>query len=592
MARPEDQVNWVIPIPQALPVDATSAHDGAEQALPIAQPAESIFEEEPVLVAQPLVYEAAADLPELAAPRGGRGMTIISWGIVLPLVGFVFFLNHIWPQIEKDVMRLLYGEQPEQAAEQEAPGQARFEFAMMKMQSRYFVGLKGFLKGQQSVDSQLRALNKGSAEQRLSAIILAGEMSGPSEALEQLEDLEHETTLSPDKREIRNILQRLYEDYQQKQFSGPSVSSEDRATLRRALQWFGDLALAPEDGPDTQAREAVMKSARACAIGVLSAVGTLGVLGLIGLCALLVFAIFLLAGWLRRAFGRPGPYGGIYAETFALWMLSFLVINFGGHYVMDTLMGQEDQQRIARPDAVNGPDTKQAEVAPAQGNDLWTLRHWRLGIAGLVELSTLLVVFWPCVRGVPWREVRHDFGLNLGRKPLAEPFIGLGCYIMSLPLLGVGFGIMLILMWMFGRMPGFGDAALVLADEKLKSHPIVEILGGGQRDWTLVLQVFFLASVVAPIVEEIMFRGVLYRHLRDLSGRLGFVLSLLFSGTVASFIFAVIHPQDVFAFPALMSLAYGFTLAREWRGSVVPGMFMHGLHNGLVMLLLVTILSM
>ena len=35
--------------------------------------------------------------------------------------------------------------------------------------------------------------------------------------------------------------------------------------------------------------------------------------------------------------------------------------------------------------------------------------------------------------------------------------------------------------------------------------------------------------------------------------------------------------------PALMALACGFTLMREWRGTVVPSMIIHGISNGLVM---------
>ena len=67
----------------------------------------------------------------------------------------------------------------------------------------------------------------------------------------------------------------------------------------------------------------------------------------------------------------------------------------------------------------------------------------------------------------------------------------------------------------------------------------------------------------------------------------GAVVSVLVSGFVVSLIFAVIHPQALVAVPALMALAFGFTLAREWRGSVVPGMVAHGLSNGAVMMFMI-----
>ncbi|HEV3025798.1 MAG TPA: CPBP family intramembrane glutamic endopeptidase, partial [Pirellulales bacterium] len=88
--------------------------------------------------------------------------------------------------------------------------------------------------------------------------------------------------------------------------------------------------------------------------------------------------------------------------------------------------------------------------------------------------------------------------------------------------------------------------------------------------WWGRVQVLFVASVAAPIVEETMFRGVLHRHLRDATSLLGYAASALASATVASFVFAAIHPQGWLAVPALMALAFAFTLTREWRGTLVP----------------------
>jgi len=112
-------------------------------------------------------------------------------------------------------------------------------------------------------------------------------------------------------------------------------------------------------------------------------------------------------------------------------------------------------------------------------------------------------------------------------------------------------------------------------------HPVVqELVGTG---WWPRLQVLFLASVVAPIVEETMFRGVLYRHLREASAQGGAVVSVFFSGTFSALIFAVVHPQGLIAVPVLMGLAYGFAIAREWRGTLVPAMVAHGVSNGVIM---------
>ena len=41
----------------------------------------------------------------------------------------------------------------------------------------------------------------------------------------------------------------------------------------------------------------------------------------------------------------------------------------------------------------------------------------------------------------------------------------------------------------------------------------------------------------------------------------------------------------------LMSLAFGFVMAREWRGTLLPGMLAHGLNNGVVLMLSIMILG-
>jgi membrane protease YdiL (CAAX protease family) len=121
------------------------------------------------------------------------------------------------------------------------------------------------------------------------------------------------------------------------------------------------------------------------------------------------------------------------------------------------------------------------------------------------------------------------------------------------------------------------------------THPVEGFLAN--PDAWILFQVFFAACVAAPIVEETFYRGVLYRHLREATGAWGFGLSLLVSALVNGFLFAVVHPQGFLAVPALMSLAIGFTLGREWRGSLASNIVAHGIHNGLTLLLAVNLMS-
>ena len=80
-----------------------------------------------------------------------------------------------------------------------------------------------------------------------------------------------------------------------------------------------------------------------------------------------------------------------------------------------------------------------------------------------------------------------------------------------------------------------------------------------------------------------MFRGLLYRYLRERSRHRGLLPSAMLSALLSSFLFAVIHPQGLAAVPVLMGLACGFCLVREWRGSLLSSIAAHGLNNYLVL---------
>ncbi|HVW36925.1 MAG TPA: CPBP family intramembrane glutamic endopeptidase, partial [Pirellulales bacterium] len=238
--------------------------------------------------------------------------------------------------------------------------------------------------------------------------------------------------------------------------------------------------------------------------------------------------------------------GGIYAETFAAWMALYIALSYAAAWL------------------------------PIE-------RH-RLLLAATVMLSSLSALAWPVLRGVAWRQVRDDIGLRSGRRPLVELLLGLVAYLAAMPL--VIAGLILIVAIMALERQGAGGAGLELGRE-MPSHPIVGWLL--DSDWWQKLQVVFLASVMAPLMEETMFRGVLHRHLRDATSRFGFAASVLTSGLAVSFLFAVIHPQGLLATPVLMALALAFTLAREWRGTLLPAMLAHGANNLLATWVLISL---
>jgi membrane protease YdiL (CAAX protease family) len=95
-----------------------------------------------------------------------------------------------------------------------------------------------------------------------------------------------------------------------------------------------------------------------------------------------------------------------------------------------------------------------------------------------------------------------------------------------------------------------------------------------------VLQLYALAALYAPIVEEIMFRGALYHHVR---ARLPWWLAAVAVGVL----FAAIHPQGWVGIPMLATVAFIFAALREWRGSIVAPIVAHACVNGVTVTMLV-----
>jgi membrane protease YdiL (CAAX protease family) len=398
--------------------------------------------------------------------------------------------------------------------------------------------------------AQARSLNTGPIDQRLPFIVLAGDLEGPGEALDQIARLEADMAqqhVEPDadQRAVLDALTRLYQD---RKDGTKTLTDSDRALLRRQLGWTGELALAPPDG-DPEARERVVGPAKRWVTTLLIIFLAAAGLGVLGLIWLVVWAVFFFLGKTRPGLPRPTRHGAIYAEAFAVYMVVFLALGVG--------------HRLLR---LPGPELL-------------------LGAAGML-LSLAAGLAWPVLRGIPWRQVRQEVGLRLGRRPWLEPLIGLGGYALVLPTFAVGVVVSSLLIQYERRLKVGDRPEQYFAPVDQPSHPIVEWLQ--DPDWGLLAQVALVACVLAPLVEETMFRGALYRHLRNATeGRLGRAGSFLVSALVVSFIFAVIHPQGLLAVPALMGLAFGLTVLREWRGSLLPSMMVHGIHNGLTTFVLV-----
>ncbi len=147
------------------------------------------------------------------------------------------------------------------------------------------------------------------------------------------------------------------------------------------------------------------------------------------------------------------------------------------------------------------------------------------------------------------------------RNIVAEVGVGAWAYLLTLPAYLL---ISLLSHWMF---QSFHTPVNPAQFETLTAH--------GGLDKALV---FLMAAVLAPIVEETMFRGLLYSALRKRFGVGG-------AAALSAAVFAAVHPTLPGGFLPIWCLGVALALVYERRGSLLPGMVLHGIHNGLIVMM-------
>jgi len=356
---------------------------------------------------------------------------------------------------------------------------------------------------------------------RLRLAILAGELHDPDEALERIAQLKFSDEQG-DERAAAAALAELYNNGSQ------SLGAVEEASIS-ALGWFGELALSFDQNDTSPRRAAVLREA-AKSMVVAFALAVVACLALLaGLAILITGLVFYLQGRLPMRFAPPPPLVGTKVfEAAAIWfavvILCWLAARLGGEAVGAL-----------------------ASVA----------------MFGLV----LFVPFWPLLRGVSWRELRAALGWHTGRGVVREVGAGVLGYLAGLPIVVIALLFTAVLMKLL---------------KSTTSHPISDqVLNGGVGTRVFIV---LLAAVWAPLIEETIFRGAMYQHVRNWAGVAGGVL-------MTGFVFAVIHPQGMLGLPMLMVLGCNFAMIREWRGSLIAPMVGHALNNGMVTLVLLSMLG-
>jgi len=110
----------------------------------------------------------------------------------------------------------------------------------------------------------------------------------------------------------------------------------------------------------------------------------------------------------------------------------------------------------------------------------------------------------------------------------------------------------------------------ITGDTPVVTHPLIWLLAEAHEGTSTAL-IVISAAIIAPFFEELLFRGFLYRALRD---RLGVGAALILS----SLLFAMVHPSGYTLLP-LFGLSCILALLYERTGSLVPSIALHSLHN-------------
>lgn len=415
----------------------------------------------------------------------------------------------------------------------DAPG------AVVTLIARYSVGAARLFPASAGAgleDSLVRQMETSFASNpadSLRVAIVKAELLKPADALAHLEQLLQREDLPEPVRADAHLLQRLYAE-------GPdALSPDEQQALRDTHHWFADLALIHALPDSHPTRIDILASADRTALTLFAAIALGAGLSLLGLILFIILLTQRLSGKLPSTYRPPSRGGSVYLEAFAIFLAGFIAISF----ISDPL------------EAILGFPPMPALV-------------WLLA----------LVPFYPLLRGQPWSKHRYAMGLHTGKGVLREIAAGILGYIAGLPIFLLGIlGTLLLAFAQTWLAESSGQPA-----GPPPSHPIVDSVGAGGILQTLIL--YSMVAIWAPFVEECMFRGAFYHHLRAR-------FRPLVSAIAVAFVFAVIHPPGIIAVPALMSLAVVFALIREWRGSLIGCMVAHALHNGALITMLLLMIA-
>ncbi len=320
--------------------------------------------------------------------------------------------------------------------------------------------------------------------------------------------------------------------------NGKALTPEQAEGLKDRHGYFGELATVQSLPKSDSARQSLTTGGTPIIVFFI-AVGLF--LLLIALASLVCF-LYAIINWSKAErsfrFAPPQPGGGIYLETFVVFLMSFL-----GMLAISSIAAKF--------------------IGPSSAAVLSLVLQW----------GVLLTILWPLARGVHAKDWRAQVGWHTGEGVAREIVMGLFGYLAGLPLLAGALIVTLILTLIVQQFLPEGAGANKIAD----------LIGaGGPLELVLL---FVLATVWAPVVEETIFRGGVFRHFR---GRLGMVGAAF----LTAFLFGVMHGYAFYALAPVISIGLIFSFIREWRGSIIGPVVAHALHNATTLGIVITMFTL
>lgn len=168
-------------------------------------------------------------------------------------------------------------------------------------------------------------------------------------------------------------------------------------------------------------------------------------------------------------------------------------------------------------------------------------------------IGPVLAFAWPRFRGTRWRALLADLGMHSGTGLRRELLVGLagGCVVYCL-----------VVVTFVGMVQIAGLTSLA----------------SGPPIWPGTFRFVLFRLLWAPVVEEVLYRGILIRGL-------GQSLPWWASAVTAATVFALAHDGSE-KWPALLVAGFVFGVLRHWRGSLISAVAAHAVVNTVQLVLL------